>query len=100
MYKVLDVREYKSIGSGNYRAGYGEGGGRLSVETTHITAVIYQDLSTNERKRFDFYYGYKDTFLGETKYYGYRGDYDLLVPGDLFEIKETSTYDTIVVHYT
>ena len=64
MYKVLDVREYQSIGSGSYRTEYGGVGGKLSVETTHITTVICQDLITNERKRFDFYYGYKDDFLG------------------------------------
>ena len=100
MYKVLAVREYISIGSGSYRTGYGGGGGSLSVGTTHYTAVICQDLSTNKRERFDFYYGYQDEFLGNTRYYGYRGDYELLVPGDLFEIKETSTYNTVVIHYT
>lgn len=100
MYKVLDVREYKSIGSGSYHTDYCGVGGKTSIETMHFTAVICQDLGTNERKRFDFYYGYKDDFLGKTKYYGYRGDYVLLVPGDLFEIKETSTYDTVVIHYT
>lgn len=92
MYKVLDVREYKSIGSGSYRTGYGGGGGKLSVGTTHFTAVICQDLSTNKRERFEFYYGYEDEFLGKTRYYGYRGDYELLVPGDNFEIEETSTF--------
>ena len=96
MYKVLDVREYKGIAEGEYRQNYGTVGGNINVRTTHCIVVICID-ETGERVRFEFYPGYKDTFLGKTHYYGYVGDYCLIVPGDIIDIKETSTYKKVEI---
>ena len=97
MYEVLDVREYKGIAEGEYRQNYGTVGGNINVRTTHCTVVICTDLETGMRVRFEFYPGYKDEFLGKTRYYGYVGDFNLIVPGDLINILETSTYKKVEI---
>ena len=96
MYKVLDVREqvianYGTVSSGSYSGGTGH----VSLEVQRKTIVIAEDADHN-RKRFEFYEGYQEkNFRGDYNCYGYRGDYDLLVPGDYFEIEKTSTYPNV-----
>ena len=97
MFEVLDVREYETISNGSYRNGYGGGGGNVNLSATHYTVAICTDTETNKRVRFVFYEGHEDKFLGETRYYGYIGDFNLIVPGDLIEVKETSTYKTVEI---
>ena len=94
MYKVLDVREIVSVYGGSTSSGYCGGPGSFSVESKEYTAVIAED-EERKRKRFEFYKGYPEKFLGEMRYYGYTGDYKLLVPGDYFEIEKTSTYPNV-----
>ena len=57
-----------------------------------FVVVICENEANNKRERFVFYRGYQRECLGDTYYYGYSGDFDLLIAGDRFEIKETSTY--------
>lgn len=79
-YKVLDVREY------------------ITEEKYHIHVVIASDINTHERKRFEFFKGRETNGLGGTRlFYGNSGDYDLLVPGDLFTIEKEHGYDKIVL---
>ena len=95
MYKVLDVREVIEIGSAsvsNHPTYCGSNS--MSIKSTQKIVVIAED-ENKERKRFHFYDGYENTFLGSTSYYGYKGDFGLLVPGDKFEIEETSTWRTV-----
>jgi hypothetical protein len=95
MYKALDVREVIEISSGsvsNYPSYYGSNS--MSINTSRKIVVIAED-ENKKRKRFHFYDSYKDTFLGKPSYYGYEGDFDLLVPGDNFEVEETSTWPNV-----
>ena len=100
MYKVLDVREHKyaiarSCGTGsNYSSSVS-----ITNDTEHEFVVICVELETNTRKRFIFYDGHKteDKFWG-THYYGYKGDFNLLVVGDLFEVeKYEKDYDRVIL---
>lgn len=95
MYEVLDVREYSKPKSGDFKQNYGTNGGSVGITSIHVTVVICLDTETNKRVRFEFYPGYKMTFLGKTSYCGYKGNYDLIVRGDIIEIKETSTYKVV-----
>ncbi len=80
-YKVLDVREKESTYSyTDYTNTY---------TATHTVFVIIAEDTLGERKRFHMYDSYKSLFLNEWSYYGYEGDFDLLVKGDWFEIEET-----------
>ena len=94
MYKVLDVREIVIISGGSTSNGVYGGSGSFGVNSTEYVVVIAED-DNHQRKRFEFKAGYKSQFLGETCYYGYTGDYNLLVLGDYFEIEETSTYPRV-----
>lgn len=96
MYKVLDVREIVTISGGSTRNGYYGGPGSFTPDSTKYTVVIAED-EEHKRKRFEFRAGYTSEFLGKTCYYGYSGDYNLLVPGDYFEIEETSTYSNVIL---
>lgn len=99
MFKVLDIREHKyniarSCGTGSSYSS------TVSVqsETHHEFVAICKELETGIRKRFVFSKGYKSKgYSGEYYYYGYQGDYDLLIVGDIFEIKSTSTYDEVII---
>lgn len=97
MYKALDVREVVEISSGSVsnHPSYC-GSNSMSINTRREIVVVAED-ENKKRKRFHFYDGYKDSFLGKTSYYGYEGDFDLLVPGDKFEVKETSTWPAIQI---
>ena len=97
MYKVLEVREYNNTSKGSFHNSYGGSGGSVDVVQRHIIAVICENEETNKRERFEFYKGYEDKVLRETCYFGYTGDYDLLIVGDRFEIKETRTYKQVVI---
>jgi hypothetical protein len=95
MYKVLDVREIVTINGGSTSNGIYGGSGSYSVNSTHYTVVIAED-EQGERTRFTFYPASKEVFLGQTLHYGTAGDYDLLVPGDLFELKlEVDTWPEV-----
>ena len=100
MYKVLDVREHKcavarSCGTGsNYSSSVS-----VTNDIHHEFVVICRELATKERKRFVFYDGYKteDKFCG-THYYGYKGDFNLLVVGDLFVVEQyEKDYDRVIL---
>ena len=95
MYRVLDVREVVDIISGRVSNNpYCGGSNSMQLETRREVIVI-AEAENGERERFQFYDGHKDAFLGSTSYYGYKGDFDLLVPGDLFKVEKTSTWDTV-----
>lgn len=98
MYKALDVREITEISSGSVHSNpYSGGSSSMSIKNSQVIIVIAEDDKYKERKRFSFYNGYKEMFLGKMQYYGYAGDFDLLVPGDKFEVKETSTWPTVLI---
>ena len=80
-YKVLDVREKESTYSYTDRTN--------TYTSTHTVFVIIGEDTRGRRKRFHMYDSYKSLFLDEWHYYGYEGDFDLLVKGDWFEIEET-----------
>ena len=94
MYKVLDVREIFTVHGGSTTNAIYGGSGSYSVDSTQYVVVIAED-EAHKRKRFEFRDGYTSKFLGETRYYGYSGDYNLLVPGDYFEVEKTSTYPNV-----
>ena len=88
-YKVLDVREKEETYSyTDYNNTYTE---------THTVYVIIAEDGLGKRKRFTMYDGYNSLFLNECSYYGYEGDFDLLVKGDWFEIEKTSTWPIVKV---
>lgn len=95
MYKALDVREVIEISSGSVsnHPSYC-GSNSMSIDTRRKIVVIAED-ENKKRKRFDFYDSYKDTFLGKSSYYGYEGDFDLLVPGDKFEVIRNYYWPTV-----
>lgn len=94
MYKVLDVREIVTTSGGSTSSGVYGGSGSFGVNSRQYTVVIAED-ENHKRRRFEFKAGYTSEFLGETNYYGYSGNYDLLVPGDYFVIEKTSTYPVV-----
>lgn len=91
MYKVLDVREIFTVHGGSITKEFYGGHSSYSVDSTQYVVVIAED-EEHKRKRFEFRAGYTTEFLDETRYYGYSGDFNLLVPGDYFEVEKTSTY--------
>ncbi len=91
MYKVLDVREIVTVHGGSVNNGVYGGSSSYGVDSDRSIVVIAEDKNKH-RKRFEFGAAYRSEFRGETRYYGYVGDYNILVPGDYFEIEETSTY--------
>jgi len=94
MYKVLDVREYESIKE--YRLSkLGYGTQSIYVDKTQCIVAICENTETGKRSRFEFYPGYQDISLGDIKYYGYKGEYNLIVPGDTIEVVDTDTYKEV-----
>ncbi len=93
-YKVLDIREYEDVTVNSSAVSYGSNQ-KVRTDKRVIVVAICLNLDTNKRERMEFYPAYIDTFLGNTNYYGYKGDYNLLVPGDIFQITETSNYDCV-----
>ena len=97
MFKVLDVREYISTDSGSISIEGYASSNAVHLSQTLITAVIALDLTKGIRTRFKFFDGYKDIFLGKNHYYGYTGDFALLVPGDTFDIETNNDFYTKVI---
>ena len=79
-YKVLDVREKEAT--------YSYTDDTNTYTSTHTVFVIIAEDVNGKRKRFCMYDGYTSLFLYDWHYYGYKGDFDLLVKGDWFEIEE------------
>ena len=77
MYKVLDVREI--------------------MKTRHYVIVIAYDVNFKERRRFAFYKHSEECFGNEVRHWGYTGDYDVLVPGDMFVIEQTPTGENVKI---
>lgn len=92
MYRALDVREVISISTGRVSNEIYGHGGSLDLQTRTNFVVIAENIETKDRKRFSFYSPYKSEFLGEPMYCGHTGDYQVLVPGDLFEVEDTNTW--------
>lgn len=99
MFKVLDIREHKynvahSCGTGSaYSSSVS-----IQNKTHHEFVAICEELETGIRRRFVFSEGSKSKgYDGQYHYYGYQGDYYLLIIGDVFEIEPTSTYDKVVI---
>lgn len=94
-FKALDVRECIDITSlRGTESGYST---RITMNKRAYVIVIAERVGNNERCRFELYEGYQDTFLGTNKYYGYQGQWNMIVPGDVFEIEETNTYDRVTI---
>ena len=88
-YKVLDVREKEST--------YSYTDCNNTYTSKHTVFIIIAENTVGKRKRFTMYDGYKSLFLNEWKYYGYEGDFDLLVKDDWFEIEQTSTWPVVKI---
>lgn len=95
IYRALDVREHVLVGDLEWRNGVSGLGGRVYGTATDYYVVICENTSTHKRERFEFRKGYESEFLNETHYYGYSGDYMLIVPGDCFIIQKTDTYEEV-----
>ena len=94
-FKALDVRECIDITSLRGTAcGYSTS---ISIDKREHIVVIAERVGNNERYRLELYSGYQDTFLNKNNYYGYQGQWNMIVPGDVFEIEETSTYDKVTI---
>ena len=99
MYKVLDVRENTLISGGSYRQNYGSTSGTIENHSRRYVVVICLNEETGKRERIVFSSAYEEKILWTTYYIGYTGDYDLLIPGDRFEIKKTSKYEHVNIIY-
>ena len=95
MYKVLDIREIITIYGGSTSNGVYGGSGSFNVKSKQYIIVIAENVQEHKRKRFEFCEAYKSEFLGETCYYGYTGEFNILIPGDYFEIEETSSWPKV-----
>ena len=94
-FRALDVREFMELrslsGSGSSYST------RMHISTELKVVVIANRVSDNERCRIVFTRPDTGTFLGDTKYYGYEGPWEMIVPGDVFEVEETNTYDKVTI---
>ena len=88
-YKVLDVREKESTYSYTNR--------NNTYTATHTVFVVIAEDKEGNRKRFCMYDAYMSLFLNDWSYYGYKGDFDLLVKGDWFEIEQTSKWPVVKI---
>lgn len=92
MYQVLDVREHDDLErlNGWYINNNIDNTTRsLYFKKRRYYSIIAENLLTNKRVRFDFYDGYQETSTFKTiktTYYGYKGDFALLMIGDKFDI--------------
>ena len=97
MYKVLDVREVvKPNGCTGISDSYSSSI-KSNIYSISYVIVICEETESKERYRFEFYEGRESKdFMGKTRYYGYRGDFRLLVNGDLFEVEvKNNDYDRV-----
>lgn len=88
-YKVLDVREREST--------YTYTEYHTSYKAIHTVFTVIAEDNEGKRRRFNMYGKYKSKDFGEWCYYGYEGDFDLLVKGDWFEIEETAAWPVVKV---
>ena len=94
LYKVLDVRESISNISGHTTNLTND----TNIHYTRLYIVIAKNIETNERARFEFYEGRTSIFLGKEHYYGYSGDFRILIKDDIFEIvRKTDDYDQVLI---
>ncbi len=94
MYKVLDVREIITICGGSVNNGVHGGSSNFNVGSKRYQVVIAED-ENHKRRRFEFCEAYKSEFLGETSYYGYIGNFEILIPGDYFEVEKTYSWPKV-----
>lgn len=97
-YKALDVREYKIVGKVEYYKPYGS----ASSASVHVpqhqrVIVIAENIETKKRVRLEFLEAYEYNFLDKVRYHGYTGDWQFIVPGDIFVVEETSTFDNVLI---
>lgn len=97
MLKTLSVREYDKLDEVTYSNGCGGNSGRIQIKKTHYVVIVAADTETKQRKRIAFSEAHASELFGRTIYEGYTGDYQLLVPGDIFEIQETHTFRKVVI---
>ncbi len=93
-YKVLDVREHTAVGNGLLISSEDNGGTIHLPQSQHVV-VIALNLLTYKRVRFEFFEPFKVTFDNKTQYHGYTGDYNVLIPGDYFCIRETDLWPEV-----
>lgn len=93
-YKVLDVREHTAIGNGLLISG-GINRGTIHMPQSQHVVVIALNTTTNERVRLEFFEPFKMTFNNKVQYHGHMGDYNVLIPGDYFCIKETDQWPQV-----
>lgn len=94
-FRALDVRELielTSLAGSVYNSHI-----QMQIESQLKIVVIANRVDSNERCRIVFTKPDIVKFLGKTKYYGYEGPWETIVPGDVFEIKETNTYDIVTI---
>lgn len=95
IYKVIDIRECQTISKATYWVPYGRTG-QVDLEQQHLIVAICISIADGTRKRFEFS---PKQFVGNRTlpYVGYSGDYDLLVPGDLFVVKSTPKWPEVCI---
>lgn len=95
-YMALDVREYTKIGKTQFNKNcYGNGGDVTVPQTVHVV-VIARNLETGQRERFDFFPAYTLEIGGKEYYGGFKGNYELIIPGDIFEVTKNDGCEVTV----
>lgn len=79
MFKVLDVRESISLENSIYS--------QVVIIATEIGSAI--------RRRFVFNPPKFDRALSTVTYWGYTGDWNVLIPGDYFIIEKTDSWKNV-----
>ena len=97
MYKVLDVREVVIPNGCTGSSDSYSNSIKLNTYSVTYVVVICEHIKSKERCRFEFYEGRESKdFMGNRSYHGYKGDFRLLVNGDLFEVKvKNNDYDRV-----
>lgn len=90
LYKALDVREYVVPVDATFTKDCGGISGKVFCKNVLTVVIIAQDMSTDKRVRIEcepvkYHEGFTNPY-----YTGYDGDYQLIVPGDVFEVQETN----------
>lgn len=79
MFKVLDVRESIS----------------LENSTDSQVVIIAAEIGSAMRRRFVFSPAKFDRALSTVTYWGYTGDWNVLIPGDYFIIEKTDSWKNV-----
>lgn len=82
-YKVLDIREVHTCTKGSLLRV------TITMDKKIGIIVIAEDMDTKKRERFHFYKGEERNNL----YMGYKGDFDILIRGDIFTIEPPAVHD-------